>query len=375
MANREQTNKRECQIVRSWIQQSKGRHVRQARVGLCDLREEHISRQGFFGPVAMIYREHGPNEVVRVEGTLTPRQVADTTRVESSDMTDPRGAPETLLSNPDVSVAVSRRTAAMPYAYRNTDGDLLYFVHQGTGQFATEFGRILYEPGDYILIPKAITFCVMPDPGDSHMLVVESPAPLSLTEHKQVGRHMPVDTTVLVLPELHDYRWPQREEYELRVKHGGAHSSIFYRNNPLVSVGWKGDLFPYKLNIRDIIPISSDRIHVAPSAWCTFEAVGFAVITFVPQVAVTDLNAEELPSYHRNVDNDESVFVHHDEPSARKSGTLSHTPQGILHGANEAAREAFQKRRTPGMRRTLCGVSVDTDRPLAVSPTFHRVSE
>jgi Fic family protein len=36
-----------------------GRHGRQARVGLGDLREEHISRQGFFGPVAMIYREHG----------------------------------------------------------------------------------------------------------------------------------------------------------------------------------------------------------------------------------------------------------------------------------------------------------------------------
>ena len=54
--------------MRSWIHHTQGRHVRQARVGLGDLREEHISRQGFFGPVAMIYREHGPNEVVRVEG-------------------------------------------------------------------------------------------------------------------------------------------------------------------------------------------------------------------------------------------------------------------------------------------------------------------
>ena len=171
--------------MRSWIHHTKGRHVRQARVGLGDLREEHISRQGFFGPVAMIYREHGPNEVVRVEGTLHPRRVADTARVEPSDMTDPRGMPEVMLSNADVSVAVSRRTAAMPYAYRNTDGDLLYFVHQGTGQFVTEFGRLAYEPGDYVLIPKGITFSVMPDAGDSHMLVVESPAPLSLTEHSR----------------------------------------------------------------------------------------------------------------------------------------------------------------------------------------------
>ena len=360
--------------MRSWIHHAKGRYVRQARVGLGDLREEHISRQGFFGPVAMIYREHGPNEILRTDGPLVPRRVADTMRVEPSDAFDPRGEPEPMLSNADVTVSISRRAAAMPYAFRNLDGDLLYFVHLGTGMFATEFGRLAYEPGDYVSIPKGITFCVIPDKGASHMLVVESPAPLSLTEHKQTGRHMPVDPTVLVLPELCDYGFPAREEHELRVKHGGSYSSIYYRNNPLVSVGWKGDLFPFKLNIRDIIPISSDRIHVAPAAWCTFEAAGFVVITFVPQIAVADLDAEELPGYHRNVDNDESVFVHHDAGSARKPGTLSHVPQGILHGADEATRAAFQAKRVPGMRRTLCGVSVDTDKPLIVSPTFEWLS-
>jgi homogentisate 1,2-dioxygenase len=360
--------------MRSWIHLARGRRVRQARVGLGDLREEHISRGGFFGPVAMIHREHGPNEVVRIEGTLHPRRVVDTARVEPSDQTDPRGQPEVLLSNADVSVAISRRRAAMPFAYRNVDADLLYFVHQGTGAFATEFGRLPYEPGDYVLIPKGITFSLMPDAGDSHLLVIESPAPLALTEHQQVGRHMPVDPTVLTVPELCDYGFPARDEWELRVKHGGAHSSIFYRNNPLVSVGWKGDLFPYKLNIRDIIPISSDRIHLAPSAWATFEANGFMLVTFVPQMAVSDLNAEELPSYHRNVDYDESVFVHADASGGRRPGMLSHTPQGILHGADEATRAAFQQRRTPGMRRTLTGVSVDTEHPLIVSPVCERLT-
>jgi homogentisate 1,2-dioxygenase len=277
-----------------------------------------------------------------------------------------------MLSNADVSVAVSRRAAAMPCAYRNTDGDLLYFVHKGSGSIATEFGRLVYEPGDYVLIPKAVTFRVMPDPGDSLMLVIEAPSPLVLTEHKQTGRHMPVDPTV---PELCDYGFPAQTEYELHVKHGGEHSSIFYRNDPLASVGWKGDLFPFKLNIRDIIPISSDRIHVAPSAWCTFGGQGFIVVTFVPQMAVSDLNAEELPSYHRNVDNDESVFVHADGGGGRGPGMLSHVPQGILHGADEAARAEFNQRRVAGTRRMFTGVSVDTDRPLVASPAFQRLSD
>ena len=43
-------------MMRSWIHFSRGRVVRQARVGLGDLREEHLSRQGFQGPVAMLYR-------------------------------------------------------------------------------------------------------------------------------------------------------------------------------------------------------------------------------------------------------------------------------------------------------------------------------
>ena len=360
--------------MRSWIHIARGRHVRQARVGLGDLREEHISRQGFAGPVAMLYRDTGPNEIVRVEGSLHPRRLVDTARVEPSDLIDPRGTSGVLLSNADVAVGVSRRNAAMPFAYRNTDGDMLYFVHRGTGMFATEFGRLDYEPGDYVLIPKGITFSHLPDPGDSLLLVVETPAPLQLTEHVQVGRHMPIDPTILTLPELCDYGFPARDEWELHVKHGGEHSSIFYRNNLLAAVGWKGDLFPYKLNIRDIIPISSDRIHVAPSAWATFETAGVMVVTFVPQMAVADLNAEELPSYHRNVDYDESVFVHVDASGGRGPGTLSHTPQGILHGANEAARAAFQQRRTPGMRRMFTGVSVDTERPLRVSPAFERLA-
>jgi homogentisate 1,2-dioxygenase len=115
-------------------------------------------------------------------------------------------------------------------------------------------------------------------------------------------------------------------------------------------------------------------MHVAPSAWCTFDAHGFIVVTFVPQVAVSDLNAEELPSYHRNVDNDESVFVHADDGGGRGAGMLSHVPQGILHGADEAARAAFNQRRVPGMRRMFTGVSVDTDRPLVASQAFLRIS-
>src|SRR5580700_8550045 len=144
-------------MMRSWIHFTRGRFVRQARVGLGDLREEHLSRQGFQGPVAMIYRTEGPNEVVRVEGDYRARNI-DSADVVSGDADDPRGDWQVLLSNDDVAVGISRRRRAMPFCYRDVAGDLLYFVHRGSGTMATEFGPIAYEPGDYILLPKGTTF-------------------------------------------------------------------------------------------------------------------------------------------------------------------------------------------------------------------------
>ena len=144
-------------MTRSWVHFTRGRFVRQARVGLGDLTEEHLSRQGFAGPVAMIYRTEGPNEVIRVEGDYRLRAI-DSADVVSSDADDPRGDWQIMLSNPEVAVAISRRRQAMPYRYRDMVGDLLYFVHRGSGIFATEFGPIAYEPGDYVLLPKGTTF-------------------------------------------------------------------------------------------------------------------------------------------------------------------------------------------------------------------------
>src|SRR5947209_11981225 len=113
-------------MTRSWIHFTRGRFARQARVGLGELREEHLSRHGFAAPVSMLYRYDGLNEVVRIEGDYRPRQI-DSADVVAADATDPRGVPLTLVSNEDVSFAISRRRRAMPYCYPNIDGDLLYF--------------------------------------------------------------------------------------------------------------------------------------------------------------------------------------------------------------------------------------------------------
>ena len=140
-------------------------------------------------------------------------------------------------------------------------------------------------------------------------------------------------------------------------------------------MGWKGDLFPYKFNVKSILPIMSNRIHLAPSSWATFESDGFVVVSFVPQIAVADLEAEELPSYHRNIDMDEVILSHATtDPDGRRPGGFSFTPQGILHGATEEARAAFNARRKPGDMRNWTGIGVDTYKPLKPSEAFAKMT-
>jgi hypothetical protein len=45
-----------------------------------------------------------------------------------------------------------------------------------------------------------------------------------------------------------------------------------------------------------------------------------------------------------------------------------------LHGAPEAYRAEFQKRREPGQRRTGTSVGVDTYRPLIPTPEFAKMA-
>jgi hypothetical protein len=97
----------------------------------------------------------------------------------------------------------------------------------------------------------------------------------------------------------------------------------------------------------------------------TFEAAGVVVLSFLPQIAVSDLNAEELPSHHRNIDMDAVTLAHtNDDLKGRRPGGFSFTPQGVLHGVHEAFRTEFQTRCTPGMRRTCIRIGVDSRRLL-----------
>jgi homogentisate 1,2-dioxygenase len=152
----------------------KGKVASQAHVGLPEgtFEEEH-GRKGFYGKSAHLYHTHAPTGWVRFEGKLRPH-CFDLNRLEPPDLGDPQGLPVAFLGNRDIQLYVSRRAAPMPFYYRNADGDELIFVHRGQGTIETDFGPLRFERGDYIVVPRAVTYRMIPDSADNFFPIVQS---------------------------------------------------------------------------------------------------------------------------------------------------------------------------------------------------------
>src|SRR6476469_8214204 len=165
----------------------KGKASRQAHVALPEgsFEEEH-GREGFFGRVSHLYHAHPPTGWSRIEGKLRPHAF-DLLKIEPSDKKDPRGVPEPILYNNDVIVSISKRSKAAPHYSRNADGDEMIFIHKGTGKVETDFGVIDYEPGDYVVIPRATTYRFVPDTEENFFFIVESHSEILPATPEQKG--------------------------------------------------------------------------------------------------------------------------------------------------------------------------------------------
>jgi homogentisate 1,2-dioxygenase len=349
----------------------KGLSAAQAHVGLPQgTYEEEHGRKGFYGKSAHLYHVHPPTGWVRIEGKLRPR-CFDLNQVLPLDLGDPNGRPLAILANNDVTLFVSRRSHPMPFYYRNADGDELHFVHRGQGIVETDFGPLRFEKGDYIVIPRAVTYRVIPETEDNFFLIVQSRTEFDQPEKGLIGQHALYDPAVITTPEpnpnLDDHR-----EWEVRIKVEDEFSSVFYPFNPIDVVGWKGDLTAWKINMRDIRPIMSHRAHLPPSAHTTFVTGGAVICSFLPRPLEQDPEALRVPFFHRNTDFDEFLFYHDGDFFSKdniKPGMATLHPRGIHHGPHPKAL-ANQKQKT---HTDEYAVMLDGLNPIHVLPSAEHV--
>ena len=333
--------------MESFVHLRKGTTPRRMHADLDGLKDDELGRGGFTGRTASMYRRHDPTQF-RAVGPLRPVDVlAD--QLKPGDATDAAGAPMLLFSNPDCRISLSRRSEAMPFYIRYIDGDLLCFVHQGSGRLETEFGSLDYRTGDWVYIPKACTWRQLPHT-ESTWLMIEAAAEFRTPPPGPLGRHWPFDPSLATIPEPEPLEDDDRTEYEVRLMHrpvnGVETTALFYEHNPLDVEGWQGDTFPFTFNIEDYNVVTSNSVHLPPMVHLFMEATGVYVCNFLPKPAEGVPGTERTPWYHRNVDFDEIAFFHGGSLYGipMPPGLISHAPQGVHHGAPEKARERARRK-------------------------------
>lgn len=332
--------------------------------------EEEHGRRGFFGRTSHLYHQHPPTGWLRIEGDLKPRAYY-ASKAPGAEY----GRANSLLENQDVRIGIAKLDRPMSVFARNGDGDEVRFIHEGDGVLETDYGDMDYRRGDYLVIPRGVTYRFVPKTANTQ-LVIESPGEIELPERGMLGRHAQFDPMIMRTPILS--KSPKTDgknaagEYELHILREGAWTKVFYPFNPINTLGWKGDLTPWAINVADIRPIISPRYHLPPSVHTTFVSRNFVICSFLPRPLESEEGAMKVPFYHRNIDFDEVLFYHEGNFFSREgiaAGAITWHPLGIHHGPHpNAEKNAADKDFTAEI-----AVMIDTRNPLRATKSAEEV--
>jgi homogentisate 1,2-dioxygenase len=346
-----------------------GETTKQAHKGIPQGKfEEEQGRKGFFGPVSHLIRKSPSTRWKSIEGDLKPRMYDLVGAAENT-----KGS-QRLFFNADIEVSLEWAFPSLEKklgAFRNADGDLIYFCHQGRGVVLTEYGLLNYRPGDYVVMPKCVAHTWVPEEASQFLTIQANGGGFWEPDRGIVGRHGVYDPMQIDPPDLKaldDFLAKQRiEVLTISVRHNQTITRFEYEETIFDVVGWKGDFFPFRLNLDQIMPLISHRAHLPPSAHTTFVAPNFVVCSFVPRPVESDADALKLPFYHQNIDYDEILFYHDGDFFSRANlhpGMLSFHPAGFPHGPHPKSFKTIEGKTF----HTENAVMIDTRRPLERDP-------
>jgi homogentisate 1,2-dioxygenase len=342
--------------------------------------EELVGQEGFAGRSSLLYHRHRPTAITEVSvveeqprelvaaNPLRPRHLRTTQLKTGGDAVLSR---HVLLGNDDLTVCFVAADEPSPL-HRRSFGDDLFFVQSGHAILESVFGSLPVGPGDYVVVPAAVTHRWVPDDGETlRALVIEAnghvgPPAKDLSEHGQFLEHSPYCERDLRGPE--SLVVVDEDDVEVLVRHRGGLTSFTYARHPFDVVGWDGCAWPWAFNIADFEPITG-RIHQPPPVHETFAGDNFAVASFVPRKLDYHPDAIPAPYNHSNVDSDELLFYVDGQFTSRtgsniEAGSISMHPSGFPHGPQPGAVEA-----SLGVTETTeTAVMIDTFAPLLLGP-------
>ena len=317
--------------------------------------EELFGTAGFIGMSSLIYHLYPPTVVTEVKQLrdLTPK-VAIEKNMKAMSFKGFSLKPEddyiesrkVLFTNKDLNIGLAApKSFSKDYFYRNSDADEMLFVHVGSGKLRTMFGNIDFKYGDYLIIPRGITYQIDFDTEENRLLFVESSSPIVTPKRYrnnfgQLLEHSPFCERDLRVPmdlQTHD----EKGTFKVLSKKQGMLWEYTHSNHPFDAIGWDGFHYPYAFSIHDFEPITG-RIHQPPPVHQTFEAAGFVVCSFVPRLYDYHPKSIPAPYHHSNIDSEELVYYVDGDFMSRNNiekGMITLHPGGIPHGPHPGAIE------------------------------------
>ena len=345
--------------------------------------EQLVGTQGFHGVSSLLYHVHPPTQIKHV-GTprpYAPKLLKDRplqpehlrTLAQTTTGGDYLAARQTLLGNADVTMSICNPTERrMNYYYKNAQADEVIFVHEGSGELWSQLGKVVFEAGDYVVVPRTVIHQFHFDEGPLRLMIVESFSPVEtvrryrnhfgqLLEHSPYCERDIRPPSELILEDLPE------GDYVVHVKKEGLLHELTYAHCPFDVVGWDGYFYPYAFSIHDFEPITG-RLHQPPPVHQTFEGHNYVICSFVPRLFDYHPLSIPAPYNHANVDSDEVLYYVAGNFMSRKGVDLASFtwhPTGLPHGPHPGTVEAsIGKKETHEL-----AVMVDTFRPLYLTET------
>ncbi len=341
--------------------------------------EQLFSTEGFSDDYSLLYHCHPPTQIIKTEPQVdVSPQIAEEKMLQhrcfegfnikpGGDFLQSRIP---VLVNSDCHIVLAApQSGTGNYFYKNTDGDEMIFVHEGSGVVKTQYGQLPFSYGDYIVLPRGTIYQIEFKDDKNRLFIVESFSPLRypkryMSKHGQLMEHAPYCERDIRTPQ--DLQtFDEKGDFLIKAKKKGILYGLHYNTHPFDVIGWDGCCYPYIFSIHDFEPITG-RVHQPPPVHQTFETNAFVVCSFVPRLYDYHPDAIPAPYNHSNIDSDEVLYYVDGDFMSRKhvtKGMITLHPAGIPHGPHPGAVE-----KSIGAKETKeLAVMVDTFRPLMLT--------
>jgi homogentisate 1,2-dioxygenase len=214
-----------------------------------------------------------------------------------------------------IHIYVANRSMQDRFFY-NADGEMLIVPQQGRLRIRTEMGNLEVGPGELVVLPRGVRFCVeLVDTAARGYICENYGACLRLPELGPIGANGLANPRDFLTPVA---AFEEREgRFELVAKFGGQLWLAEMDHSPLDVVAWHGNYAPYKYDLalfNAINTVSYD--HPDPSIFTVLtspsDTAGTANVDFVifpPRWMVAE-STFRPPWFHRNLMSEYMGLIH-----------------------------------------------------------------